>query len=326
MGGIVSKTNRNCSSAIVFGCQFNEFSPTFIKEDPLIGAVMLHQHEWVSMVQVAVEEGDPVIIAFWQRQIANALQQREISRDALLKAATEKAQMAKETVEHITAHLLASGLHFRELNVAMESLRLPTLLDERNAARAQRAIHTVSMRTGLDPEARSLLKRADLEARDAFVLRCRACCSDPQDREDWLDKTWAAYNGDLDLVTRAALLGAYHKSLHHADRGLSDVGFASNTEIGNWRRGATRRRRARCWPQMPEGAEKTTASSSELPAYGRTSGTASSSEQTDSVPLYADFPWTLWDDCEAQPTPRHDGRRSVEDPQRSNAHLREKSV
>jgi len=29
--------------------------PTFIKEDPLIGAVMLHQHEWVSMVQATVD-------------------------------------------------------------------------------------------------------------------------------------------------------------------------------------------------------------------------------------------------------------------------------
>ena len=271
--------------------------PTFIKQNPLIGAVMLHQHEWVSMVQVAVDEGDSVIIAFWQRHIANALQQREISREALLKAATEKAQMAKETVEHITAHLLASGLHFRELDVAMESLRRPTTNPERGAARAQRAIHTVSMRTDLDPEAGSLLKRADLEARDVFVLRCRAVCSDPQDREDWLDKTWAAYDGHLDAVTRAALLGAYHKSLHHADSGLPDVGFASNNEFDNRRRGRTRVRRPK-WFQLPVGAENKEASSSELPAYGQTSQPATASEQPASVSVCADFPWTLWDDCE----------------------------
>ena len=94
-------------------------------------------------------------------------------------------------------------------------------------------------------EARAALSLAIKEVRDVIVLRCRLCCDDQKDRNEFLRKADRAYSGELMRRSRescdnkAQLLLAYHK-----DKDFGHLGFVSMNQLLTEQRGAPRPRQA----------------------------------------------------------------------------------
>ena len=125
---------------------------------------------------------------------------------------------------------------FPEFAEARERLLAQTVPLAGGAAQAQRLIHQILQRCCAAVE--KVVKKADRGVRDVVVLRCRAICTNPKDRELFLEKAAEAYDGELDKEVRAQLLLAYHK-----DPTNKKSGFVSNNQVAANRRGGPRPRR-----------------------------------------------------------------------------------
>ena len=191
-----------------------------------------------------------------QRDAAGAAEEVEAAPNTAAAAAsvsTETAaqmqQKAREDAEAKVAIAVKSideaekacGGHEPDLVAAKNLLQAQTQPLAAGAAQAQRLIHKV---LGTCPtEAEKAVKKADRDVRDVVVLRCRAECEDPKDRDGFLVKATEAYNGELDKEVRAQLLLAYHK-----DPTNQRCGFISNNQVAADRRGGPRPRRRRHSP------------------------------------------------------------------------------
>ena len=66
---------------------------------------------------------------------------------------------------------------------------------------AQQLLHQVLLTSPAG--AQKAMKEADRDARDIVMLRCRAVCCDPNDRDEYLGRAAAAYGGgELDKEVR----------------------------------------------------------------------------------------------------------------------------
>ena len=142
------------------------------------------------------------------------------------------------TVQSILDAEEACGEPNPDLQNAIQRLQDRTDPLARGAADAQRLVHQVL--SDCPSAAEKAIKKADRNVRDIIVLRCRACCVDPKDRDGFLVKATEAFQGDLDKAVRAQLLLAYHK-----DPTNQKFGFVSNNQVAADRRGGPRPRRRR---------------------------------------------------------------------------------
>ena len=107
------------------------------------------------------------------------------------------------------------------------------------AAQAQQLVHRALL--NCPAGAKKAVKKADRDVRDIVMLRCRAVCKDPKDRDEFLGQAAQAYGGgELDKEVREQLLLSYHKN-----RKNQQCGFVSNNGIAAFRRGGPRPRRRR---------------------------------------------------------------------------------
>ena len=144
-------------------------------------------------------------------------------------------------VKYIREAEKACGGHEPDLAQARKVLQAQTPPYAQGAAQAQQLIRKV---LGTCPtEAEKAVRKADRDVRDIVILRCRACCEDPKDRDGFLVKATEAYNGELDKEVRMQLLLAYHK-----DPTNQKCGFVSNNQVAADRRGGPRPRRRRHSP------------------------------------------------------------------------------
>ena len=108
-----------------------------------------------------------------------------------------------------TAEEACGGLFADEFKLARETLQACTDPLAAGAAAAQNIIHYIMMNCPCGKK--KALKKAAQDIRDVVVLRCRALCKDPKDRDGFLEQAARAYGSELDKEVRAQLLLAYHK-------------------------------------------------------------------------------------------------------------------
>lgn len=153
--------------------------------------------------------------------------------EAKVKAAMESIMYAQQILQ------ACGGDGIADLQRAMELLQADTDPLAQGAAQAQQLVHQVLL--SCPAGAQKAVKKADRDVRDIVMLRCRAVCCDPKDRDDFLGRAAEAYGGgELDKEVRAQLLLSYHK-----DRKNQKCGFVSNNQIAADRRGGPRPRRRR---------------------------------------------------------------------------------
>ena len=189
------------------------------------------------------QQGDDTAAAAAGNQNA-AIDAVDMTPEQLRKQAAEeiptKKKSAKESIE--AAQRLCggkAGRHNWAFNNAIAALYADTDPPARGAAEAQRLVHKVLQHCVANVE--KAVKKADRDIRDVVVLQCRASCTDPKDRDLFLDKAKEAYKGagvELDKEVRAQLLLAYHK-----DPTNQRNGFISNNRVAADRRGGQRPRR-----------------------------------------------------------------------------------
>ena len=109
-----------------------------------------------------------------------------------------------------TAEEACGGLFADEFKLAREKLQACTDPLAAGAAAAQNIIRTILMKCPWK-KAEKVVKKADRDTRDVVVLRCRALCKHPKDRNGFLQLAAQAYGRELDKEVRAQLLLAYHK-------------------------------------------------------------------------------------------------------------------
>ena len=191
-----------------------------------VNAVMTHRQE------TGQEQAMP-------QQSAAAAAVTNVAAEQLRQRAIEKAQdKIPEALRSIEEAEEACGGDDPDLQEARRRLQERTDPLARGAADAQRLVHRTLSRCAASAE--KAIKKADRDVRDIVVLRCRACCADPKDRDGFLVKATEAYEGDLDKEVRAQLLLAYHK-----DPTNQQNGFVSNNQVAADRRGGPRLRRRR---------------------------------------------------------------------------------
>ena len=197
-------------------------------------------------------EQDQEVITAWRCQLADVLLHcgafspsseivADISVEASMQAAAEEAdektRLADASLRRLSMNVKAAGRFLPELNVARHRLQAATEPPARGAAEAQRAVHSVIPRVPAFMELAEDIAKADRDVRDIVVLRCRACCRDPKDREAFKEMALEAYSHELDTDAKALLLLSYSK-----DPATKDIGFPSNNAVDAKRRGRTRPR------------------------------------------------------------------------------------
>ncbi len=124
--------------------------------------------------------------------------------EAKMKAAMESIMYAQQILQDCGDDGIA------DLQLAMELLQADTDPLAQGAVQAQQLLHQVLLTSPAG--AQKAMKKADRDARDIVMLRCRAVCCDPNDRDEYLGRAAAAYGGgELDKEVRSKLLLSYHK-------------------------------------------------------------------------------------------------------------------
>ena len=118
--------------------------------------------------------------------------------------AEAKVKDAMESIMYAQQILQACGGDgIADLQRAMELLQADTDPLAQGAAQAQQLVHQVLLNCPVG--ARKAVKKADRDARDIVMLRCRAECKDPKDRDDYVGRAAAAYGGgELDKEVPAS--------------------------------------------------------------------------------------------------------------------------
>ena len=120
-----------------------------------------------------------------------------------------KAKVIEALASIDNAENTCGGLFAEWFNFARENLEDCTDPLAAGAAAAQNIIHYIMMKCPCGKK--KALKKAAQDIRDVVVLRCRALCKDPKDRDGFLEQAARAYGSELDKEVRAQLLLAYHK-------------------------------------------------------------------------------------------------------------------
>ena len=193
--------------------------------------------------------------------------------EANVKAAMESIIYAQQILQ------ASGGDGIADLQRAMELLQADTDPLAQGAAQAQQLVHQLLL--NCPAGAQRAVKKADRDMRDIVMLRCRAVCIDPKDRDDFLGRAAEAYGGgELDKEVRAQLLLSYHKDCKN-----KKCGFVSNNQIAADRRGGPRPRHRR--QKAGEKKEASAASSGTTPpAEHQDTGGASSSCAAAAEPMY----------------------------------------
>ncbi len=153
--------------------------------------------------------------------------------EAKVKPAMESIMYAQDILQ------CCGGDGIADLQIVMKLLQADTDPLAQGAAQAQQLVHRVLL--NCPAGAQKAVKKVDRDVRDIVMLRCRAVCCDPKDRDDFLGRAAEAYGGGtLDKEVRAQLLLSYHKN-----RKNQKCGFISNNQIAADRRGGPRPRRRR---------------------------------------------------------------------------------
>jgi len=205
--------------------------------------------------------------------------------------AADKVKAAMASIMYAQQILQACGGDgIADLQRAMELLQADTDPLAQGAAQAQQLVHQVLL--NCPAGAQKAVKKADRDVRDIVMLRCRAVCANPKDRDDFLHRAAEAYGvGELDKEVHAQLLLSYHK-----DRKNQKCGFVSNNQIAADRRGGPRPRRRR--QKAGEKKEASAASSGTTrPAEHQDTGGASSSCAAAAEPMYVPVQ-ELWGEAE----------------------------
>ena len=115
--------------------------------------------------------------------------------EAKMKAAMESIMYAQQILQDCGDDGIA------DLQLAMELLQADTDPLAQGAVQAQQLLHQVLLTSPSGVQ--KAMKKADRDARDIAMLRCRAVCCDPKDRDEYLGRAAAAYGGgELDKEVR----------------------------------------------------------------------------------------------------------------------------
>ena len=190
------------------------------------------QAQWRSLMQGLSNDVPSAVL--YERVLAVDLPQEENSQQVGAQSLRREAMQDAEdkitdAIEAIRSAEEACGRPMPGLQAAQRWLQELTDPPARGAAEAQRLLHRALSEC---PEgAERAIKKADRDVRDIVVLRCRACCADPKDRDGFLVRATEAYEGDMDKETRAQLLLAYHKDRHSPKSRMSRMIILVKTYI-----------------------------------------------------------------------------------------------